>query len=150
MAAVQIKAADAPQKRTAHPAFLSAGFRPFFLFGAPLVGARGSRVALRLLRARRASERLAADGLARARDGLRVCVCNGGRIPPHRDPEPVVIYVLVTSAALFRLLSPLAGGQALPVTWIAGTAWSAAFAMFAILYGRFYSEIVKLLFCKSG
>jgi uncharacterized protein involved in response to NO len=47
------------------------------------------------------------------------------------------IYVLITLAALLRVLSPLAGAQAVLVTSLAGLAWSAAFATFALHYGRF-------------
>lgn len=50
-------------------------------------------------------------------------------------PGTVAIYALVTLAALLRVGSPLAGADALPVTWAAGAAWSAAFGLFAALYG---------------
>jgi uncharacterized protein involved in response to NO len=43
----------------------------------------------------------------------------------------------VTLAALLRVLSPFAGAQSVLVTSLAGVAWSAAFATFAIHYGRF-------------
>lgn len=46
------------------------------------------------------------------------------------------IYVLITLAAVARLAAPLAGAHALVLTWIAGGAWSAAFALFALLYGN--------------
>lgn len=45
------------------------------------------------------------------------------------------IYVLVTAAALLRLLAPLAGAQYLLVLSVAGAAWSGAFGLFVILYG---------------
>ena len=45
------------------------------------------------------------------------------------------IYLLVTLGAMLRLLAPLAGAQAMAVTWIAGAAWSGAFALFAVAYG---------------
>ncbi len=45
------------------------------------------------------------------------------------------IYALVTLAALLRLLAPLAGEDMLSLTWVAGVAWSAAFGLFAIVYG---------------
>ena len=50
-------------------------------------------------------------------------------------PGTRAIYLLVTLAALLRLAAPLAGGHALTLTWIAGAAWSAAFGLFAVLYG---------------
>jgi uncharacterized protein involved in response to NO len=45
------------------------------------------------------------------------------------------IYILVTLAALLRLLAPLSGTQLIVLISLAGCAWSAAFALFAILYG---------------
>lgn len=48
----------------------------------------------------------------------------------------VAIYALVSLAAVLRLAAPLAGADALMLTWIAGAAWSAAFGLFALLYGR--------------
>ena len=50
-------------------------------------------------------------------------------------PGSRAIYLLVTLAALLRLAAPLAGADALTLTWIAGAAWSAAFGLFAVLYG---------------
>jgi uncharacterized protein involved in response to NO len=47
------------------------------------------------------------------------------------------IYVLITLAAVLRVLSPVAGAQSVLVTSLAGLAWSAAFATFAVHYGRF-------------
>ena len=44
------------------------------------------------------------------------------------------IYILVTLAALLRVLAPLAGAQMPLVLDLAGTAWSGAFALFALLY----------------
>jgi uncharacterized protein involved in response to NO len=46
------------------------------------------------------------------------------------------IYVLITIAAILRVLSPLAGDQEIHALALAGAAWSAAFGLFAILYGR--------------
>jgi uncharacterized protein involved in response to NO len=46
-----------------------------------------------------------------------------------------VIYVLITLAAVLRVLSPLAGDQVVLVLMLAGAAWSAAFGLFAIVYG---------------
>jgi uncharacterized protein involved in response to NO len=48
----------------------------------------------------------------------------------------VAIYVLVTLSALLRLAAPLAGGYFLPMTWIAGAAWSGAFGLFVLLFGN--------------
>ncbi|HVJ24675.1 MAG TPA: NnrS family protein [Burkholderiales bacterium] len=53
------------------------------------------------------------------------------------DGATRAIYVLITLAALLRVLSPLAGAQTVLVTSLAGLAWSAAFATFALHYGRF-------------
>ena len=53
------------------------------------------------------------------------------------DRATVAIYVLVNVAALLRVLSPLAGSQAVIFTSLAGAAWSAAFATFALHYGPF-------------
>ena len=50
-------------------------------------------------------------------------------------PGTRAIYLLVTLAAILRLGAPLAGVDALVLTWIAGAAWSAAFGLFAVLYG---------------
>ena len=52
------------------------------------------------------------------------------------DRATVAIYALVTLAALLRVLSPLAGAHAVLVTSLGGLAWSAAFATFALHYGR--------------
>lgn len=51
------------------------------------------------------------------------------------------IYLLVTLGAALRLLAPLAGAQAMAVTWVAGAAWSGAFALFAVAYGRLLLEL---------
>jgi uncharacterized protein involved in response to NO len=45
------------------------------------------------------------------------------------------IYALVTLAAVLRVLSPLAPEHVVLVLALAGSAWSAAFCLFAILYG---------------
>jgi len=45
------------------------------------------------------------------------------------------IYVLVTIAAVLRLLAPLAGAQYLLALSLAGAAWSGAFGLFVVLYG---------------
>ncbi len=46
----------------------------------------------------------------------------------------VLIYGLVTVAALLRLAAPLGGESFLVVTWSAGAAWSGAFGLFVLLY----------------
>jgi uncharacterized protein involved in response to NO len=51
-----------------------------------------------------------------------------------------VIYALVTLAALLRVLSPFAGAQMMHVLWAAGVSWTAAFGLFAILYGRVLTQ----------
>jgi uncharacterized protein involved in response to NO len=53
------------------------------------------------------------------------------------DRATLVIYGLVTLAALLRVSSAFAGEHAVVATSLAGLAWSAAFATFAIHYGRF-------------
>lgn len=52
------------------------------------------------------------------------------------DGATIAIYVLVTLAALGRVLSPLAGAHVVTVNSLAGVAWSAAFGTFAVHYGR--------------
>lgn len=51
-------------------------------------------------------------------------------------PGTTAIYLLVTLAALCRLLAPLGGARYLAMLWFAGAAWSAAFGLFALLYFR--------------
>jgi uncharacterized protein involved in response to NO len=46
----------------------------------------------------------------------------------------VAIYVLVTLAALLRLLAPLGGSVYLVLLCLAGLAWSGAFGLFAVSY----------------
>jgi len=53
------------------------------------------------------------------------------------DRATLAIYLLVTLAALLRVASPFAGAQGVLVTSLAGVAWSAAFATFAVHYGTF-------------
>lgn len=55
--------------------------------------------------------------------------------PLTAGPGTSAIYVLVTLAAVLRFVAPLAGAQFALVTSLAGLAWSAAFALFALLYG---------------
>ena len=47
----------------------------------------------------------------------------------------LAIYAFISLAAVLRLGAPLAGGNALWITWVAGAAWSAAFGLFALAYG---------------
>ena len=56
--------------------------------------------------------------------------------PLDAGPVTLAIYLLVTLAAVLRVLSPLAGGSEALVLMAAGAAWSAAYALFAIFYGR--------------
>jgi uncharacterized protein involved in response to NO len=56
--------------------------------------------------------------------------------PLTAGPGTRVIYLLITLAAALRVLSPLAGDQEVPALVLAGAAWSTAFGLFAILYGR--------------
>ena len=55
--------------------------------------------------------------------------------PLHAGAGTSAIYVLVTLAAILRVASPLTGAQVALVTSLAGLAWSAAFVLFASLYG---------------
>ncbi len=55
--------------------------------------------------------------------------------PLLAGPGTRTIYLLITLAALLRVLSPLAGDAASLVLSVAGAAWSGAFGLFAILYG---------------
>jgi uncharacterized protein involved in response to NO len=50
-------------------------------------------------------------------------------------PGTKAIYLLVTLAAILRLVVPLAGAQMLLMLSLAGAAWCAAFGLFVILYG---------------
>ncbi len=51
-------------------------------------------------------------------------------------PGTDAIFVLITAAALLRILSPLAGEHFELALWLGGAAWSGAFGLFAILYGQ--------------
>ena len=55
--------------------------------------------------------------------------------PLTAGPGTGAICVLITLAAVLRVLSPLAAQSAALVLSLAGTSWSAAFGLFAILYG---------------
>jgi uncharacterized protein involved in response to NO len=55
--------------------------------------------------------------------------------PLLAGPGTKTIYVLITLAAIVRILSPLAGERMELTLWLAGAAWSGAFGLFVILYG---------------
>jgi len=63
----------------------------------------------------------------------RASLGHGGR-PLTAGAGTLAIYLLVSLAAVLRVLSPLSA-QTLIVTALAGLAWAAAFALFALLYG---------------
>jgi uncharacterized protein involved in response to NO len=50
-------------------------------------------------------------------------------------PGTTAIYVLITLAAILRLVAPLGGANYLLALTAAGAAWSAAFGLFVLLYG---------------
>jgi uncharacterized protein involved in response to NO len=56
--------------------------------------------------------------------------------PLSAGPGTTTIYVLVTLAAVLRLLAPLGGAQYVALLWLAGMAWTSAFGLFALLYLR--------------
>jgi len=56
--------------------------------------------------------------------------------PLTAGPVTKTAYVLVTSAAVLRVLSPLVGEHAEATLWLAGVFWTGAFGLFAIFYGR--------------
>lgn len=56
--------------------------------------------------------------------------------PLTAGPATTTIYGLVTAAALLRLAAPLAGAHYLLALTLAGVAWSGAFGLFAVFYGR--------------
>jgi uncharacterized protein involved in response to NO len=55
--------------------------------------------------------------------------------PLHAGAGTSTIYVLVTLAAVLRVAAPLGGPSVALLTSLAGVAWTAAFALFALLYG---------------
>jgi len=63
----------------------------------------------------------------------RATLGHSGR-PLTAGAGTTAIYVLITLAALLRLSAPFAGVHYLRVLVLAGTAWSAAFLLFAALY----------------
>lgn len=56
--------------------------------------------------------------------------------PLAAGPVTVAIYLLITLAAMLRVLSPLAGRAETIMLLAAGAAWTCAYASFAIFYGR--------------
>ncbi len=56
--------------------------------------------------------------------------------PLSAGPGTAAIYLLITAAAILRILSPLAGGETVLLLWLAGAAWSGAFGLFTLLYGN--------------
>ena len=56
--------------------------------------------------------------------------------PLTADRWTAAIYLLVAAAAALRVAAPLALGIYLPLIWASGLAWSAAFGLFAVRYGR--------------
>jgi uncharacterized protein involved in response to NO len=56
--------------------------------------------------------------------------------PLTAGPATKVIYCLITVAAVLRVVSPLAGDRTEIALWLAGAAWSGAFGLFAVFYGR--------------
>jgi uncharacterized protein involved in response to NO len=52
----------------------------------------------------------------------------------------IVIYGLISLAAFLRLIAPFAVSQTMLVLSLAGAAWSAAFLLFAVFYGRALSR----------
>ncbi len=56
--------------------------------------------------------------------------------PLTAGPGTTLIYVLVTVAAVGRLLAPFAGVDYFQALWLSGFAWSGAFGLFAVLYLR--------------
>ena len=55
--------------------------------------------------------------------------------PLTAGPGTNTIYLLITLAAVLRVLAPLAGDAMLSVLDLAGAAWALAFGLFAVLYG---------------
>lgn len=56
--------------------------------------------------------------------------------PLTAGPGTTAIYVLVTTAAILRVLAPLAGELYMVILLLAGASWSAAFGLFVLLYAR--------------
>ena len=56
--------------------------------------------------------------------------------PLTAGPVTTAIYLLVTTAALLRLMVPLTDAYSELLLSLAGVAWSGAFGLFAVLYAR--------------
>jgi uncharacterized protein involved in response to NO len=56
--------------------------------------------------------------------------------PLVAGPGTTAVYLLVTLAAILRLLAPLDSAHYVVALSCAGAAWSAAFGLFVLLYGR--------------
>jgi uncharacterized protein involved in response to NO len=56
--------------------------------------------------------------------------------PLSADRWTAAIYLLVAAAAVLRVAAPFAAAAYLPLLWTSGLAWSAAFALFVVHYGR--------------
>jgi uncharacterized protein involved in response to NO len=56
--------------------------------------------------------------------------------PVTAGPGTTAVYLLMTLAAILRLAAPLAGADYLLMLWVSATAWSGAFGLFMLLYGR--------------
>jgi uncharacterized protein involved in response to NO len=63
----------------------------------------------------------------------RATLGHGGQ-PLSAGRATVLVYLLVTLAALLRIAAPMAGGAYLALTWAAAAAWSGAFLLFAVSY----------------
>jgi len=63
----------------------------------------------------------------------RATLGHGGQ-PLTASRATVLVYLLVTLAALLRIAAPVAGGAFLALTWAAAAAWSGAFLLFAASY----------------
>jgi len=55
--------------------------------------------------------------------------------PLSAGPVTKAIYALITAASVLRVLSPFASENLEFALWVAGAAWSGAFALFAVFYG---------------
>jgi uncharacterized protein involved in response to NO len=56
--------------------------------------------------------------------------------PLSAGPVTKAVYLLVTVAAMLRILCPLAGERGDLTLWLAGVSWTGAFGLFVIFYGR--------------
>jgi len=95
-------------------------------FGLMLLGLTGSSAALHALT-------VGAIGTMTLGVMTRASLGHTGRALAA-DRATRALYLLVTAAALLRLLSPIAGAQALLLLSLSGLTWSAAFATFALHY----------------